>query len=169
MDRMIRKEDDSMETSSGKLLYHILTSGYEKFYYWRYDVLRAFLEAFPNDSVEIRKRMAENRIDGEDVSAENNMDSATLFDKEGNLCMPRVYWYMKPLSHNVGSIFRIDDEGPGNLETRPCPTYEGSSRFGIQLQVLNLNMLSYSIESLAQNTPAWKPASTRILTCQSKW
>lgn len=51
---------------------------------------RAFLEAFPDDSVEIRKRMAEFKTDSEDVSVENKMDTATLYDPDGNLCLPVV-------------------------------------------------------------------------------
>lgn len=88
MDRMIRNEADSMDTATGKLLYHILTSGYLEGVTLTNRV-RAFLEAFPNDSVEIRKRLKEIKLDNEDVSPENSMDTATLYDKEGNPCMPR--------------------------------------------------------------------------------
>eukprot|EP01126_Amoeba_proteus_P042714 TRINITY_DN4653_c0_g2_i6.p1 TRINITY_DN4653_c0_g2~~TRINITY_DN4653_c0_g2_i6.p1 ORF type:complete len:1197 (+),score=286.14 TRINITY_DN4653_c0_g2_i6:735-4325(+) len=73
--RMMRCEGETMETSSGKLLLHILMSG-------------AFLEAFPDDSVEIRKRLIEVKLEVEDVSTENRMDTASLFDKEGKLIMP---------------------------------------------------------------------------------
>eukprot|EP01127_Copromyxa_protea_P020259 TRINITY_DN6743_c0_g1_i1.p1 TRINITY_DN6743_c0_g1~~TRINITY_DN6743_c0_g1_i1.p1 ORF type:complete len:1288 (-),score=233.38 TRINITY_DN6743_c0_g1_i1:86-3949(-) len=76
VDRMLRHEGDTMDTSSGRLLYHILSSG-------------AFAEAFPNDNIEIRKRMKEAKLEEEEVSPENNMDTATLFDSHGNLCMPR--------------------------------------------------------------------------------
>lgn len=34
--------------------------------------------------------MAESKLEKENVSPENNMDTATLFDTAGNLVMPRV-------------------------------------------------------------------------------
>jgi hypothetical protein len=52
---------------------------------------RAFLEAFPNDNVEIRKRLEEHKLEGEQVAPENQMDTATLFDRAGNMCMPKVH------------------------------------------------------------------------------
>eukprot|EP01127_Copromyxa_protea_P004287 TRINITY_DN14165_c0_g1_i1.p1 TRINITY_DN14165_c0_g1~~TRINITY_DN14165_c0_g1_i1.p1 ORF type:complete len:1208 (-),score=272.89 TRINITY_DN14165_c0_g1_i1:80-3412(-) len=79
MARMLRNEGEPMQTTSGRLLYHILTSG-------------AFLEAFPDDSVEIRKRLAEFKTDSEEISAENKMDTATLYDPQGELCIPVDLW-----------------------------------------------------------------------------
>ncbi len=48
------------------------------------------MEAFPDDSVEIRKRLAEYKTESEAVSVDNKMDTATLYDKEGNLVLPVV-------------------------------------------------------------------------------
>lgn len=36
--------------------------------------------------------MAEYKTDTEDVTAENKMDTATLYDSDGNLCLPVDLW-----------------------------------------------------------------------------
>lgn len=80
LQRLLSGEGPEMSTSSGRLLYHILTSG-------------AFREAFPEDSRDIVSHLQYNKLDKEDVSIKNEMNTATLYDMEGNLRMPMSLWY----------------------------------------------------------------------------
>lgn len=79
-----------MNSSSAVLLHHVLLSGYKSKKYANLTSFSAFAEAFPNDNLELKKHLEENKLEAEDVSVENKMDTATLFTKDGKLCMPKV-------------------------------------------------------------------------------
>lgn len=74
------------------------------------------MEAFPNDNIEIIKHLTEKKLEKEGVSMENKMDTATLFDKHGNLCMPKILYITltnaKP-SSITGEVVLLDKQKLG--------------------------------------------------------
>lgn len=51
---------------------------------------RAFTEAFPDSTAQLRVRLAEQKTDDEEVAPPNHMDTATLFTRDGATCLPAV-------------------------------------------------------------------------------
>lgn len=87
--KILRQAGPEFTTSTGELLFHIMSSGYANFE-TKLTHLRAFQEAFPDASAQLRTRLAEKKLEDEDVAPPNKMDTATLFTKEGQLCLPCV-------------------------------------------------------------------------------
>jgi hypothetical protein len=50
----------------------------------------AFAEAFPDALASLRTRLAEKKLEDEEVDPPNQMDTATLFTPDGQLCLPCV-------------------------------------------------------------------------------
>eukprot|EP01126_Amoeba_proteus_P066170 TRINITY_DN9525_c0_g2_i3.p1 TRINITY_DN9525_c0_g2~~TRINITY_DN9525_c0_g2_i3.p1 ORF type:complete len:305 (-),score=55.79 TRINITY_DN9525_c0_g2_i3:373-1287(-) len=77
--KIARQAGPEFSTSSGELLFHIVSSA-------------AFSEAFPDSTTELRARLETHKLEGEKVIFDNRMDHATLFTRDGHLCLPTFLW-----------------------------------------------------------------------------
>lgn len=119
MPRLTQGKGQGLDTTSGFLLYHVLNSA-------------ALREAFPDDSLELKKRLEEDITMDQELIVENNMNTSSLYTKKGNLCMPIDLW-CKMTSQKKNNVVvnennaDIDDDNVTGIKKRKKNTSRSTS------------------------------------------